>query len=75
MFSEIFAEIWKNFRGRTICSLFGAFTGFMVLWLGLLQTLFLLFCIGFGFFLGNKIDKNEDLMEWLDRLLPAGYHR
>lgn len=75
MFNDILTDLWHNFRGRMICSLFGAFTGFMVLWLGFLQTLFLLFCIGFGFFLGNKIDKNEDLVEWLDRLLPAGYHR
>lgn len=75
MFSQIMADLWNNFRGRLLCSLFGAFTGFMFLWLGILQTLFLLFCIGSGFFLGNKLDKKEDLIEWLDRLLPAGYHR
>lgn len=39
------------------------------------QALFLMICIGFGFFIGNKLDKKEDLLEWLDRLLPNGYHR
>lgn len=75
MLGKIIEDIWTNFRGRFLCSVFGAFVGFMFLWLGFLQTFFLLFCIAGGFFLGNKIDKNEDLLEWLDRLLPAGYHR
>ena len=75
MFSEIMKEICSNFRGRCVCTLFGAFTGFLFLWLGILKALFFLFCVGVGFFIGNKLDKNEDLMEWLDRMLPAGYHR
>ncbi len=75
MFNQIFSEIWTNFRGRLVCTIFGAITGFLFLWLGVLQTLFLLFCIGFGFFVGHKLDKDEDLLEWLDRFLPAGYHR
>ena len=44
------------------------FTGVMFLILGFLQTIFLLICITAGFFLGNKLDKKEDLMEWLDVL-------
>lgn len=32
-------------------------------------------CISAGFFIGNKLDKKEDLLEWLDRLLPPGYHK
>ena len=39
------------------------------------SSLFLMLCIGLGFFIGNKLDKKEDLLEWLDRLLPPGYHR
>ena len=47
----------------------------MVLWLGFFQALFLMICIGIGFFIGYKLDMKEDLLEWLDRLLPPGYHR
>jgi uncharacterized membrane protein len=68
-------DIWTNYRGRLLCSVFGLFIGALVLILGLFQALFLLACIGAGFFIGNKLDKKEDLMEWLDRLLPPGYHR
>lgn len=75
MLSEILRDIWNNYRGRLLCSLFGLFVGTMVIWLGPIQAFFLLVCICFGFFIGNKLDKKEDLLEWLDRLLPPGYHR
>ena len=60
---------------KALGSIFGLFIGVMFLILGFLQTIFLLICITAGFFLGNKLDKKEDLMEWLDRLLPPGYHK
>lgn len=43
--------------------------------LGFWATLFVLLFVGGGFFIGYKIDRKEDLVEWLDRLLPPGYHR
>ena len=75
MLNEIPSDIWNNYRGRLLCSIFGLFIGTMVLWLGFFAALFLVICIGFGFFIGTKLDKKEDLLEWLDRLLPPGYHR
>lgn len=75
MLNEILADIWHLYRGRVLCSLTGMFVGAMFLWLGFFQALFLLLCIGAGFYLGYKLDKKEDLLEWLDRLLPPGYHR
>ena len=61
MLNDILNDIWNNYRGRLLCSVFGLFIGVIVLWL--------------GFFIGCKLDKKEDLLEWLDRLLPPGYHR
>lgn len=75
MLNEILNDLWYNYRGRVLCSLFGLFIGVMVLWLGILAALFLFVCIAGGFFIGYKLDMKEDLMEWLDRLLPQGYHR
>lgn len=74
MLNSIVMDIWNNYRGRLLCSVFGLFVGVVVLWLGLFKALFLLFCISAGFFIGNKLDKKEDLIEWLDRFLPPGYH-
>lgn len=75
MWNEILNDLWRVYRGRLLGSVFGLFIGAMFLVLGFLQTIFLLICISAGFFIGNKIDKKEDLLEWLDRLLPPGYHK
>ena len=75
MWNEILNDLWRVYRGRLLGSMFGLFIGAMFLLLGFLQTIFLLICISAGFFIGNKIDKKEDLLEWLDRLLPPGYHK
>ena len=63
MWNEILNDLWRVYRGRLLGSVFGLFIGAMFLILGFLQTIFLL------------IDKKEDLLEWLDRLLPPGYHK
>lgn len=75
MWNESLNDLWRVYRGRLLGSVFGLFIGAMFLILGFLQTIFLLICISAGFFIGNKIDKKEDLLEWLDRLLPPGYHK
>ncbi|MGE4590064.1 MAG: DUF2273 domain-containing protein [Acidaminococcaceae bacterium] len=75
MFSEILQNLWENYRGRLVCSLFGLIIGAMFLILGFFQTIFLLICITAGYLLGKRIDNKEDLMDVLDRLLPPGHHR
>ena len=75
MFSEILQNLWENYRGRLVGSLFGLIIGAMFLILGFFQTIFLLICITAGYLLGKRIDNKEDLMDVLDRLLPHGHHR
>ena len=75
MFRKIFDDLWENSRWRMIGVIAGLVIGILFLYLGFLQTIFLLLCIGLGFFIGNKLDKKEDLMDFLDRLLPPGYHK
>ena len=75
MFSEILQNLWENYRGRLVGSLFGLIIGAMFLILGFFQTIFLLICITAGYLLGKRIDNKEDLMYVLDRLLPPGHHR
>ena len=75
MFRDILNDIWLNYRGRFLCTLTGFIIAALFLLLGLWRALFLLLFVAGGFFIGYKIDKKEDLVEWLDRLLPPGYHR
>ena len=75
MFKDIFNDIWLNYRGRFLCTLTGFVIAALFLLLGFWQTLFLLLFVAGGFFIGYKIYNKEDLVEWLHRLLPPGYHR
>lgn len=75
MFHEIINDLWENSRWRVIGVVAGLIVGLLFLFLGFFQTIFLLICVGLGFFIGNKLDKKEDLMDFLDRLLPPGYHK
>lgn len=70
---EVWAEIISEHRGRILGALIGLLFGLMVLWVGLLWTLFIGLCVLAGYFVGRRLDENkEDLLEMLDRLLPPG---
>jgi uncharacterized membrane protein len=75
MLHDIIKNLWENFRWRVLGVAAGLVIGILFLYLGFFRTVFLLICIGLGFFIGNKLDHNEDLMDFLDRLLPPGYHK
>ena len=55
-------------------AMFAADRGLLVLLLGFFRAVFLLFCIGLGFYIGYKMDAGEDLVDLLDNLLPP-YHK
>ena len=76
MFNDILNDIWNNYRGRLLllgvwpvyrcgCAVAGIFSGTVSddlhrFW---------------AFLSAISWIKKEDLLEWLDRLLPPGYHR
>lgn len=60
-------------RSRIIGVVIGLWAGFGIMGLGLLWTLFISLCVGVGYFIGKRLDDNhEDLMDFLDRVLPPG---
>ena len=75
MIHDIIKNIWDNFRWRSVGVAIGLVIGVLFLNLGFFKTIFILICIGLGFFIGNKLDHHEDLMDYLDRLLPPGYKK
>jgi uncharacterized membrane protein len=69
---EKLMEILNNHRGKIIGMLTGLFFSVFVIWIGIIKTLFIALCIYLGFFIGKKIDDKEDLLIFLDKILPPG---
>ncbi|MGP2526512.1 DUF2273 domain-containing protein [Acidaminococcus sp. LBK-2] len=74
MWQEILRKLFETSRWRIIGASVGLVVGILFLILGFFRTVFLLFCIGLGFYIGYKMDAGEDLVDLLDNLLPP-YHK
>jgi uncharacterized membrane protein len=74
MWQEILMKLFMTSRWRIIGATVGLVVGILFLLLGFFATVFLLLCIGIGFYIGYKMDAGEDLVDLLDNLLPP-YHK
>ncbi|MDU2066677.1 MAG: DUF2273 domain-containing protein [Sporomusaceae bacterium] len=72
---ELIEAIWEHHSGKIVGALSGFLIATFILFFGFFHTLFVLFCIGIGYFIGKRIDEKEDIMDILERFLPPGYHR
>ncbi len=70
MWQEILRKIIETSRWRVVCSAAGLLVGVLFILLGFFRAVFLLICIGLGFYIGNKMDEGENLVDLLDNLLP-----
>ncbi len=60
-------------HGKVAGVVLGLWAGFGIMELGVLWTLFISLCVGLGYFIGKRLDENqENLWEFLDRILPPG---
>lgn len=74
MWQELLKKLLETSRWRIVGASVGLFVGVLFILLGFFRAVFLLFCIGLGFYIGNKMDEGEDLVDLLDNLLPP-YHK
>ena len=74
MWQDILRKLFMTSRWRIIGATVGLVVGILFLLLGFVRTVFLLLCIGIGFYIGYKMDAGEDLVDLLDNLLPP-YHK
>ena len=74
MWQELLKKLLETCRWRIVGASVGLFVGILFILLGFFRAVFLLFCIGLGFYIGNKMDEGEDLVDLLDNLLPP-YHK
>lgn len=71
---SILMDLWENHRGRTIGLLIGLIVGILFITLGFFKTIFLMICIGLGFFIGDKVDNQEDLFRLIEKIWPKKYY-
>ena len=58
------------FKGRIVCTGLGIIAALLFVHYGIIRTLFILAMAGIGYFIGNRLDSDEDLHSLLERILP-----
>ncbi|MDI9513228.1 MAG: DUF2273 domain-containing protein [Caldicoprobacterales bacterium] len=72
---EIVVSCFTKHKGKTVGILCGLLFGIIVLLIGFFRSLFLLACIGIGYWIGNLHDKQESFLAFLDKILPNGLRK
>lgn len=69
---RIYNVIVSN-KGRAIGLMLGFVIALSILVIGFLKTFFIVICTLLGYYIGRKFDKNENIFELLERILPNGW--
>ncbi|KAF0197410.1 MAG: hypothetical protein FD169_392 [Bacillota bacterium] len=67
---NVVRKILTLYRGRIVGTISGLSFAFVYLHYGFLRTLFILLCATAGYYIGLRLDRDEDLRALLERLLP-----
>jgi len=70
MWKEQLYNILLKHKGKAIGGLLGFIFAVFVISIGFFRTIFMLLCITGGVYIGNKLDKKEDLRDILNKILP-----
>lgn len=68
MWEKILFFILEEHRGKALGVLFGLIAAILVVSYGFLKTLFIMVCIGLGYFIGKKVDEKQDIDVWLKQV-------
>lgn len=71
---SVFLDLWENHRGRMLGLTLGLVVGVLFLTLGFFKTIFLLICVGLGYFIGDKFDNQEELFKLIEKIWPKKYY-
>lgn len=59
-------EIWEGHRGKAIGTIAGIICGILYLFVGFWDMLIFAFIATVGYYIGNKIDKKEEIVPFQD---------
>jgi uncharacterized membrane protein len=58
-------------KGKIIGIILGLVFSILVLTIGFFKSLFIALCVLIGYYIGNKYDKKENFLDFLDKILPT----
>ncbi|HHU63173.1 MAG TPA: DUF2273 domain-containing protein [Clostridiales bacterium] len=61
----------SNNKGKVIGVILGLVFAILVLSIGFFKSLFIALCVFIGYYIGNKFDKKEKFLDFLDKILPT----
>lgn len=68
MWEKIFIFILEEHRGKTIGIILGLLASILFISYGFWRTLFIIFCITLGYFIGKRLDENKSFDQWLKKM-------
>lgn len=68
-FSEII-KILHNYKGRVIGLIIGLISSILVIQFGIIPAIFIVTCMGIGYYLGLRYDSRQDLQDVLNDIFP-----
>lgn len=74
MNKDVITKVFLLHKGKIIGMGMGLVIGIMVLTIGFWKSIFLIFTIGIGYWIGGMSDKKEKFLILLDKILPKGFN-
>ena len=67
MFEKLIVYLMTEHRGKVIGVLLGLLASILFISYGFWRTMFIMFCIFIGYYIGKKIDDNTNIEAWIRR--------
>ncbi|SHF01757.1 MULTISPECIES: DUF2273 domain-containing protein [Caloramator] len=67
---EAFIKFLVENKGKILGVAIGLAFSILVLLIGFFKTVFIVFCVLLGYYIGNKIDNKENILETIEKIIP-----
>lgn len=67
---EAIIKFFVENKGKILGVATGLVFSTLVLLIGFFKTVFIVFCVLLGYYIGNKIDNKENILETIEKIIP-----
>lgn len=68
MWEKILVYIVQEHRGKAIGIILGLAAGIIFITFGFWRSIFIIFCIVLGYFIGKRLDENKSFDSWIKQM-------